>query len=58
MIIKCGLGYFIMKKFMALSVQICSTLSVKIYLVFWVKQSTTCVEEEATNLYNTNTLVN
>lgn len=45
-IIECGLDYFIMKKFMVLSVRNCSILSlVKIYLVLWIKQPTTSVEE-------------
>jgi len=38
--------YVIMKEFMALSVHNCSILSlVKIYLVLWIKQPTTSVEE-------------
>jgi hypothetical protein len=43
---KCGLDYFIMKKFMVSSVENRSIFSsVKIYLVFWIKQPMASVEE-------------
>jgi hypothetical protein len=41
---KHGLDYFIMKKFMASSVENCSIFSsIKDYLVFWIKQPTASV---------------